>query len=486
MRVPFILLILLAACAPTATPLPPTPTPLPTIDVPTPAPEPSATPTATPVPAPARPQYTMNVVLDYANKSAVVDETIVYPNHTGQPLTELVLAVEPNLWPNCFTLNALGLNGAPVSNYSLDTHKLTIPLPGVMQPESVATIQIQFTLALPQLEQQHGVRPQIFGYSALQMNLTDWYPFVVPNINGQWVLHDPWYDGEHLVYEAADFTVNVKPSDPAAKLIIASSGAPSQNGDFTSYTLEAGRTFALSISDQYQTSAVQVGDILVTSYYFPLYKGAAEMAMNVAAQSIQIFSQRYGPYPHKTLAVVMGDFNDGMEFSALFFMTRGAYNLFDGSYQNLTVAVSAHETSHQWWFEQVASDQALQPWLDEALAAYSEHVYYETTHPESVAWWWGYWTPRVGGTAATSWVDTDIYSAGGFIPYTNGIYQRGARFLDELRGRIGDEAFFAFLQDYLNQEKGKIATTSDFFHILATHTSVDYSDIMRQYFQNVY
>ncbi|HEX9016055.1 MAG TPA: M1 family aminopeptidase, partial [Chloroflexota bacterium] len=348
----------------------------------------------------------------------------------------------------------------------------------------------QYSLALPKLVQQHGVRPQIFGYSQLQMNLTDWYPFVVPNIGGQWVLHDPWYYGEHLVYDAADYIVQVKPADPAVTPIIASSGAPSagasQSSEGTTYTLTAGRTFAISASTEYQTSSMQVGDVAVTSYYFPFYKGAGEAAMNTAAQAIQIYSQRYGPYSHKTLAVVLGDFNDGMEFSALFFMARGAYNLYDGTFQNLTTTVSAHETAHQWWFEQVASDQALNPWMDEGLAAYSEHVFYESAHPEAVDWWWSYWLPRVGGSQATSWVDTDIYSAGGFIPYTNGVYMRGARFLDALRQRIGDQSFFAFLQDYLFQENGKIAAPSDFFHILAAHTTTDYSDIVRQYFQNVY
>ncbi len=446
--------------------------------------QPTATSTA--APAAERPQYTIYVVLDYANKSAAVDETILYPNHTTQPLNDLLLAVEPDLWQNCFTLSSIALDEAPVTSYSLSGQKLSFALPNVLQPGGTVSIHIQYSLALPQLVQEHGVRPQIFGYSAGQMNLTDWYPFVVPNINGQWVLHDPWYYGEHLVYDAADFTVNVKPADPKVSPVIAASGAPSQNGEWTTYTLTSGRTFALSASDQYQTSAVQVGDITVTSYYFPLYKGAGEAALNTAAQAIQIYSQRYGPYPHKTLAVVMGDFNDGMEFSALFFMTRGAYNLYDGTFQNLTTTVSAHETAHQWWFEQVASDQALQPWMDEALAAYSEHVYYETAHPEAVNWWWQYWQPRVGGNQATSFVDTDIYSAGGFIPYTNGVYMRGARFLDALRQRIGDDAFFGFLQDYLAQERGKIATPSDFFRILAAHTSVDYSDIVRQYFQNSY
>lgn len=487
LRAPFLLLLLLSACSSPAAPTP-TPTLIPT-SIPVATLPPTAvqsTATSTAVPAPARPQYNMSVTLDYANKAASVDETIVYPNHTGHPLTDMLLAVEPDLWTNCFTLGALALDGSPVTNYALDGQKLSFPLPNVFQPGAVVTLHLQYTLAVPKLVQQHGVRPQIFGYSDLQMNLTDWYPFVVPNINGQWVLHDPWYYGEHLVYDAADFTVNLKPADPAVSPIIAASGAPAPNGESTTYTLTAGRTFAISASTQYQTSAVQVGDVAVTSYYFPLYKGAADAAMNTSAQALQIYSQRYGPYPHKTLAVVMGDFNDGMEFSALFFMTRGAYNLFDGTYENLTTTVSAHETAHQWWFEQVADDQALQPFLDEALASYSEHVYYETAHPDAVTWWWNYWIPRVGGTQATSFVDTDIYSAGGFIPYTNGVYMRGAHFLDDLRTRIGDAAYFAFLQDYLHQENGKIATISDFFRILAAHTTVDYSDIVRQYFQNVY
>jgi aminopeptidase N len=51
---------------------------------------------------------------------------------------------------------------------------------------------------------------------------------------------------------------------------------------------------------------------------------------------------------------------------------------------------------------------------------------------------------------------------------------------------MGDDAFFGFLQDYLYQEDGKIATPDDFFSILSQHTTVDYTDIVRQYFQNVY
>ena len=35
-----------------------------------------------------------------------------------------------------------------------------------------------------------------------------------------------------------------------------------------------------------------------------------------------------------------------------------------------------HETAHQWWYSLVGNDQTRWPFLDEALAGFSEYVYY--------------------------------------------------------------------------------------------------------------
>ena len=45
--------------------------------------------------------------------------------------------------------------------------------------------------------------------------------------------------------------------------------------------------------------------------------------------------------------------------------SRDFYSLYDGTPANYLTFVAVHETSHQWWFEQVGNDQAQQPWLDE-------------------------------------------------------------------------------------------------------------------------
>jgi len=438
---------------------------------------------ATPVPVQGRAKYTINATLDYAAKTVSVDQTVVYPNHSGEELADLVLAIEPNMWPGSFNLTALSVDETPITTYDLQGQKLEFALPAQLAPEMTATVSIQYSLILPFAEQQDPSveRPRIFGYTDRQVNLANWYPFIVPYEAGTgWVLHDPWYYGEHLVYEAADYEVNLT-TEPS--VVVAASGFAEQNGESTRYTLSAGRTFAISASPEFQTASTQVGDVTITSYYFPFYEVPGQAVLDVSTQAVELYSQRFGPYPHKTLAAVMGDFNDGMEYSAFYFLPRDFYNLYDGNPMNYLVFVAAHETSHQWWFERVANDQAEYPWLDESLATYSERLYYEAYYPDLVPTWWPY---RMYYYDPAAKMDMPVYEGTGFQPYTNATYFIGAHFLEDLRTRIGDEAFFAFLSDYATQMNGQIATPQAFFAILRQHTSVDLSDLIATYFTNAY
>ncbi|MBK8616555.1 MAG: hypothetical protein IPN96_05500 [Anaerolineales bacterium] len=343
-------------------------------------------PTSTPIPAPDRAKYILNTTIDYDAHTVTVDETILYPNLTGSQLNTLVIAIVPNLWDGSFTLGSISIDGIPTTTYSFTGQRLDIALSSFVLPRDVLTINIQYTLALPFAEQEdpNVSRPRIYGYTNRQLNLTNWYPFVVPSINGDWVLHEPWFYGEHLVYDSADYEVNLKFTDPATTPIVAASGVPEPQADFTRYTITSARTFALAASREFQVSSLLVGDITVSSYYYPLSDNAGQAALQASAEAVQVFSQRYRPYPHKSLSLVMGDFNDGMEYSAFFYLSRDFYNLYDGTPANYLTFVAVHETSHQWWFEQIGNDQALQPWVYEALAAYSERVYYENVHSDIV------------------------------------------------------------------------------------------------------
>ena len=455
------------------------------------APSPTDIPTATPIPQPSleRPQYLMELQVNYSNKSAAVDQTITYPNWTGETLTSLVLAVEPNLWNGGFSLKSLAIDETPISNYVLEplSQRLEVPLPQPLAPGGTITITISYGLILPQMQaysDPNEVRPQIYGFSDRQLNLVEWYPFVVPYEQGDWILHNPWYYGEHLVYDVADFDVTVTFTD-GTEPQIASSGAEVDSGTEGSrrFTMEAGRTFALSISTLYKVAMRQVGDVTVYSYYFAFYDAPGEAMLQTTVEAMQVYDEKFGPYRHKTLTAVQGDFNDGMEYSGFYFISRDYFNLYDNTPKNYLVIIAAHETAHAWWFDAVADDQALEPWLDETLATYSERLYYETVHPDLEQWWWGY---RYFEFQAPGYVDTQIYDGGGQRPYWDKTYLTGARFMEALREKVGDEIFFAFLKDYYTQFIGRRATTADFFRVFREHSAADISDLMAEYFQNTY
>ena len=498
-----VIFLLLAACSsPVATNPPTTPTEsiiASETAAPTEALPAAETPIPSPTPSPSleRPQYVIDLQINYASKAAVVDQTISYPNWTGETLTNLVLAVEPNLWSGGFSLKSVSVDGQEVTDFKIDnlSQRLEIPLPKHLEPGQTAEVKLNYNLLLPPMQAYinatNDVRPQIYGYSEKQVNFVDWYPFIVPYQPGEgWILHNPWFYGEHLVYDLADFDVTVTFTDGANPQIAASGAEVDASGTGTPeagkprrFVLEAGRTFALSMSDFFKVATRQVDDVTVYSYYFGAYDAPGEAMLQTTVEALHTFSEKFGPYRHKTMTAVQGDFNDGMEYSGLYFISRDYFNLYDNTPKNYLVIIAAHETAHQWWFDSVANDQALEPWLDEALATYSERIYYETVYPELVDWWWGY---RYFEFQKAGYVDTPIYDAGGQRPYWDKVYLTGARFFEDLRKQVGDEIFFKFLKDYYTQFLGKRASSADFFRVFHETTAADITDLMMKYFQNTY
>jgi len=145
----------------------------------------------------SRPQYVLDLQLNYSTKAALVDETITYPNWTGETLTSLVLAVEPNLWSGGFNLKSIPVDEESVTSYTLEnmSQRLEIQLPEPLPPSGTVTISMSYGLILPEMQAYSNpeeVRPQIYGYSERQTNFVDWYPFVIPYIPGKvWILHNP-------------------------------------------------------------------------------------------------------------------------------------------------------------------------------------------------------------------------------------------------------------------------------------------------------
>jgi hypothetical protein len=451
---------------------PPTDTPLPTLEY-------TATTLASPTaPSPsARTQYTLYALLDYAGYELAVDETVRYTNQTGVALGELVLSVQPNLRGG-FTLENLMRDGNPLT-YDVSGQRLTVYLPESLAPGAQVTLTMRFRISLPAKIKEHP-----YGYDVDQVNLTDWYPFVVPYSNG-WILHEPGDVGEHLVYDAADFEVNIRTTQP--DVVFATSGVadPQPNGDWTRYRLSGARSFAVSASDQFLVLDATAGAAAaqIRAYYYPGYENEGAAILNAAVRAVGIFEAKFGAYPYGSLSVVQADLNDGQEYDGLVFLATKFYNEYDGSARSNLVAIGVHEIAHQWWFGLVGNDQAMEPWLDEAMAVYSEALFYKFIYPNSADWWWNF---RVNWFGPSGYVDTSIYEAPTFRAYVNASYLNGANFLEALNYRMGDDAFFTFLQDYASRYGHGHATAYDFFAVARQNTTEDISDLINAYFAGNY
>lgn len=476
----------------TPTPFPSTPissTLIPDTPGPPLTPEPTSsltTPTSTPAP-PTR--YDLTVEFDYFAHTLSVAQTIRYTNQAGAALPDLLLVVNPLDWEGSFQLASLTWeNGAPIPDYEITGSLLRIPLPQPLESGRQIGLQFSYQLNLPAISSfLISQRPLPYGYTERQTNLVDWYPFLPPYRPGEgWLAHQPSLTGEHLVYDVADFHIQLTLVQTVPGLVIAASAPAAQEGLTYSFDLSAARTFALSASPYYQVLVQPVGETTVYSYFFPYNAAAGQAVLEATASALALYNELLSPYPRSSLSAVVADFEDGMEYSGLYFISRDFYEWYDGTQRGFLTLIAAHETAHQWWFDQVGSDQALEPWLDEALCTYMERLFYERLDAENppqdaqpfVDWWWYF---RVDIYAPTGTLNSTIYDYASFRAYRDAIYLRGAQFIEALRQGMGDAAFFAFLRAYATEMSGRQASADDFFRTLEEYTG-DISALKQIYF----
>lgn len=466
--------VLSSVATPTATNLPPTETPRPCqIDTNLP-----------------RSRYHVQAALDYATKSMMVSQRILYANTTGQPLVELILSVEPNQWAGLFKLDSATWGGDALAS-DLTSTRMRIALPRPLESGCEAEITLNFTLSVPRVGAGVSGYRGYFGYGERQVNLAYWLPVVAPNVNGEWIHHEPKSIGEQSVLESANWDVTFSVSNAPAGLQLAAPGTVEQKSDAQWHiTFPRARDFPLSLSDKFRVAKqVTPSGTMIEVYSFPdsVRSGAtglldgAQHALESAARAFQQYNDLFGDYPYDRLTIVQADFPDGMEASGLVFVSTNWFYRFEGGVENYLTVITVHEVAHQWWYARIGNDSAMAPWLDEALSTYSEYIYYEEYFPELKNWWWDF---RVGGYNPSGNVDSTIYEFDDPRAYINAAYLRGAQMLQNLREDIGTEAFFKLLAQYAQTGSDQIATPELFWSLLSPEQFAASKDTRGQFFRD--
>ena len=438
-------------------------------------------------------QHLVDATVNYPRRTAQVSQMVRYFNTDVAPLEDIVFTVEANRFPQVFTLEEVTVDHEPAPAYELTGRRMTVTLLDPLPPGCAVTLGLRFRLDLPGVGEGIIGHSGYFGFTARQINLGHWLPTVAYRASGAWITRDVTVIGEQVVSEIADWDVTVHVPDSPLALKIAAPGTmnrPASNA--WRFVLPGAREFALSMSTQFETRSVEAANGTTVELFslgstrIQTDQGlvdAADHSAEVAARSLAMYSDLFSPYPYDRLVVVEGDFPDGMEFSGLIFVGAGWFEQWPGTPQSYLTIITAHEVAHQWWYAGVGSDQALTPWLDEALATYSEYIFFEEYYPDLRDWWWQFrvysFVPDT--FVASEPVDATVYQFDNLRAYINAVYLRGARMLHDLRGSLGTDAFFTWLAAYAQAGAGRVATPDDFWTLLSAEQRTQIAAIRARY-----
>lgn len=451
------------------------------------APLPSSTPLPSPTPyqpigSTSLPRYTITATLDYAGHSLAVEEQIDYANRGDEVLDDIVLNVFPNYTSGIFALKNIRLEygTGPVSAaHELEGLALRVSLPRGLEPGRVITLLVDFTLDLPYIDPADSFTTGSLGWSENAVDGGHWYPALAPRLPDQ-----GWYTfayhpvGDPYVMEEADYDVRIYASEG---ITVVASGEEEREGSLWRYQISQARSFAFAASDQYVSHSVGVGGITVTSYYFPEHESAGVDVAEFAAEALETYGDQFGAgYPYADYRIAEAEFAGGMEFSGISFLGSLWYETYPGGVRSQLIALLVHEVSHQWWYGLVGNDQVREPWLDESMATYSELLFYKLRYPDDHLWAWDF---EVFNWQPTGAIDGAIYDYGDQSSYMNAVYRRGAQFVADLRHTMGEQDFYAFLQDYCRNQTHSLSTSDDFFSILSQYvTDEELSPLLEEYF----
>jgi hypothetical protein len=397
-----------------------------------------AAPSAAAVPAPSAPdawggprtgneatlsdrvvRYDIDATLDPAHHTVAGKEKLTWRNRSAAPVSSVYLHLYMNAFEGSnstfFTemrnestgfrsgvdmkdgqwghiaLNSVAQGGAkvawtyvhPDNGPSTDHTVVRFDLPEPVAPGASTTLDIDFLTQLPRVIARTGY----FGTFHL---VGQWFPKIgvleLPGERGatapRWNVHE-----FHLYSEFyADFgSYDVKISAPKDYVVGATGelqGAPvEKNGMLTHhYVQDDVHDFAWTADNHsgtpLESTWTNPGSPLVKLrvLYPKEYAASAAPALKAAKDSLTFFSNTLGPYPYKTLTVVIPAFNageaGGMEYPT-FFTAEGYAKVEPGTLnEGLLDFVTIHEFGHGYFYGILASNEFEEPMLDEGLNEY--------------------------------------------------------------------------------------------------------------------
>jgi aminopeptidase N len=414
-------------------------------------------------------------------------QDVRYTNKEDVDLNEVQFRLFPNILGGEIDVSNVTVDGQEITpEFGLENSLLIIRLRAALEPGQSVEISMDFDITVPQsVELNYGV----LAYADNVLALAHAYPMICVYDDEGWNSEIPPQDGDVTYGETSFYIVKISAPKDLTLVATGSEIHRDEAGQTQTVYVASGpaRDFYLVASSEYQEISETFGDVTIRSYAPAGLAGGAEMALDVAAKAIDVFSQRYAPYPYTEFDIVSTPtLALGIEYPGMVAITSRIYDV-SGEYAGAPTSVYmestvAHEVGHQWFYALVGDDQLDDPWLDESLTQFITLQYYEDEHGPQAAQGFresleGRWA-RVGNADIPIGLPVASYDG---AEYGAIVYGRGPLFFDALKAEMGTQNFDAFLHDYTESLSWDIATPEFLQSLAEQHCACELDTLFEEW-----
>jgi hypothetical protein len=382
-----------------------------------------------------------------------------------------------------------------------DETVVELPLPEPVPAGGQIDVRFKFTAQLPEVFARTGYKGEFHM-------IAQWFPKIGVRVGPpgaeRWECQPLHANTEFFAdFGVYDVAITVPSTYVVAATGVLASATESAGGKRTfKYQAQDVHDFAW-MADPYMEvmsgqAKVEDGTVEVRVVHRPDQKPFARRHLQAGIGAIEKYSAAYLPYPWPIMTIVdpppeAAKGAGGMEYPTL--VTTAGDSVFSRPGVRLPEMVTIHEVGHNWFQGMLASNEAVEAWLDEGVNDWAEaKVLIELYGPRTSALDWMGWQAEFGAlrraassdpsslpspiaTAAYAFVDDRTY-----FEQTYGTTLRALRTLEQT---VGATPFAAAMKVYARTWAFRHPTGRDLFDVLSRELGQDLTWFFGPVFQQV-
>lgn len=433
------------------------------------------------------------VALDYDPIARTVtgNQEVIFTNTTGKPLHTLYLGTTARAWGKAdaeddrFALSRVQAGGRPIG-HTQRPYYAVLSLPEPLRPGESTLLTFAYKARIPPASMQTGTKLDfrantgVYGSNAMLDGLTAAIPVVLTDVTH---LDNLTETGAFAnpTFALWDVRITLPEEWQPISSGLAVSEVNVADGRRTTRLASASYSFFLFATNQLQSETRQVDGVRLAVHYREYQEEAGKAILDDAAQALRTLQRVLGPYPFRELEILpmvygtapVAENRSGLillHYNAFAYHAQTAPSRFSdpwllmvtgGSMAKQTREILAHEVAHSWWGDLVWPDVLRAPiWLEgiteaSGIAALEAEWGAPAAELRRNRQVYSYRYLRATGVADMP-VGKPVPDPNNARDYLSMSYYKPALFYEQVRRTVGDDAYFAALRRYIEQNRFSI------------------------------